>query len=79
MNFACEAVAMVHNGVFVIASVEHHTAGKDDEASEKYEQDFQAFFATIHKVTVKDLKVYHVSLKSVMNVTTVKSLFNELT
>lgn len=69
MNFACEAVAMVHNGVFVIASVEHHTAGKDDEAGEKYEQDFQAFFATIHKVTVKDLKVNHVSLKSVLEST----------
>lgn len=35
MDFASEAITVVHYGVFVIATVQHHTARENDEAAQK--------------------------------------------
>lgn len=40
VNFAREPIAMIHDGIFVIATIQHDTAGKDDVAGEKNEQNF---------------------------------------
>lgn len=35
MDFSCEAVAMIHDGVLVIATIEHHATRKNQEASQQ--------------------------------------------
>lgn len=57
VDFAREAIAMIHHSVLVIASIQHHAAGKDDEAGEKDEQHFEALLAAVDKVAVEDVAV----------------------
>jgi hypothetical protein len=57
VDFTCETVAMIHHGVFVITTVQHHTAGENDEAGEKDEQNFQTLLAAINEVAVEDVAV----------------------
>lgn len=57
MNLAGEAITVIHYSVFVISTVQHDTAGENDKTGEKDEQNFQAFLATIHKVTVEHVMI----------------------
>jgi len=57
MNFTRKAIAMIHNGVLVIATIQQHTAGKDEKARQQYQQHFQALFAAIDKVAVEHVAV----------------------
>lgn len=57
MNFSGETVAMIHHRVLMIASVEHNTAGKDDEAHEKNQQNFETLLAAINEIAVEDVAV----------------------
>lgn len=57
MNFAREAVTMIHDRIFMISAVQHDTAGKDDKAGEKNEKHFQAFLAPINKVPIENIAI----------------------
>lgn len=57
MNLSGKAITMIHHSVFVISTIQHDTAGKNDEAGEKDEQNFQRFLSTIHEVTVEHVAV----------------------
>jgi hypothetical protein len=57
MNFTGEPVSMIHYGIFMVATVQHHTARKNYKAGEENEQNFQTLFASIHKVTVEHVTI----------------------
>lgn len=57
VNFAREPITVIHHSIFVIATIQHHTAGKDHKAGEKNEKNFQAFLASIDKVAVENVAV----------------------
>lgn len=57
VDFASKAISVIHDGVFMIATVQHHTAGENDEAAKKDKQNLQALLATVHKITVENVAV----------------------
>lgn len=57
MHLAREPITVIHHSILVIASIQHHTAGKDDEAGEQDEEHLKALLATIHKVAVEHVAI----------------------
>lgn len=57
VNFAGEAVAVIHHGVLVISTVQHYTAGENDETGEEDEQNFKALLAPVNEVTVENVAI----------------------
>lgn len=57
VNFAREPITVIHHSIFVIATIQQHTAGKDQEARQKDEKNFQAFLPSIDKIAVENVAV----------------------
>lgn len=57
VDLAREPVAVIHHSILMIATVQHYTAGKDDEAGEEDEKHLQALLASVHEVAVENVTI----------------------